>query len=59
LGEENYKNLDISVDIQKTIGIVDVFRKSEDVPPIVAQAIEFRVQLGRPCVVWMQRGIVN
>ena len=60
LGEKSYKSLlDIPVDIQKTIGIVDVFRKSEDVPPIVAQAIELRAQLGRPCVVWMQRGIVN
>jgi len=60
LGEKSYKNLlDIPVDIQKAIGIVDVFRKSEDVAPIVAQAIELRVQLGMPCVVWMQRGIVN
>jgi len=60
LGEKSYKSLlDIPVDIQKTIGIVDVFRKSEDVAPIVVQAIELRVQLGMPCVVWMQRGIVN
>jgi len=60
LGEKSYKSLlDIPVDIQKTIGIVDIFRKSKDVPPIVAQAIELRAQLGRPCVVWMQKGIIN
>ncbi|MCL2476477.1 CoA-binding protein [Candidatus Bathycorpusculum sp.] len=60
LGEKCYKSLlDIPVDIQKTIDIVDVFRKSEDVPPIVAQAIELRVKFGRPCVVWMQKGIIN
>ena len=36
LGEKSYKSLfDIPVEIQKTIDIVDIFRKVEDVPPIV------------------------
>ena len=60
LGEKSYRSLlDIPVEIQKTIDIVDVFRRSEDVPPIVEQAIQLKAQFGRPFVVWMQLGIVN
>ncbi len=59
-GEKSYKSLlDIPVEIQKTIDIVDVFRKSEDVPSIVEQAIKLKQMAGRPLVVWMQLGIVN
>ena len=59
-GEKSYRNLtDIPEHIQRTIDIVDIFRKSEDVPPIVKQAIEMKENVGRPFVVWMQRGIVN
>ena len=40
LGEKSYKSLlDIPVEIQKTIDIVDIFRKPEDIPPVVEQAI--------------------
>jgi len=60
LGEKSYKSLlDIPVDIQRTIEIVDIFRPSEDVMPIVEQAIQLRRMLGVPYVVWMQLGIVN
>jgi uncharacterized protein len=60
LGEKSYKSLlDIPKDIQLTVDVVDIFRKSEDVPPIVDQAIQLKVSLGRPLVVWMQLGIVN
>ena len=60
LGEKSYKNLlSIPVDIQKTIDIVDIFRKPEDVPPIVEQVIELKNKFGRPLTVWMQQGIVN
>ncbi|MCL2358236.1 MAG: CoA-binding protein [Nitrososphaerota archaeon] len=60
VGEKSYKNLlDIPPEIQKTIDIIDIFRKSEDVPPVVEQAIKLRNQFGRPCVIWMQRGIIN
>lgn len=59
-GEKSYKSLlDIPQEIQKTIDIVDIFRRSEDVPPIVQQAIELKLRVGRPFVVWMQLGIVN
>jgi len=60
LGEKSYRSLlDIPVEIQKTIDIVDVFRRSEDAPPIVEQAIQLKGKVGRPFVVWMQLGIVN
>ncbi len=60
LGEKSYKSLlEIPEEIQKTIDIVDIFRRSEDVPPIVQQAIELKRMVGRPFVVWMQLGIVN
>jgi predicted CoA-binding protein len=36
------------------IDIVDIFRKPEDVPPIVQQAIEIGVK-----AVWIQQGIVH
>jgi predicted CoA-binding protein len=60
LGEKSYKSLlDIPEQIQKTIDVVDIFRRSEDVPPIVEQAIQLKAKLGKPSVVWMQLGIVN
>ncbi len=60
LGEKSYKSLlDIPPEIQKTIEIVDIFRPSKDVPPIVEQAIKLKQFYGKPFVVWMQLGIVN
>jgi predicted CoA-binding protein len=60
LGEKSYPSLlELPKEIQKTIDIVDVFRRSEDVPPIVEQAIILKKRIGRPFVVWMQLGIVN
>jgi predicted CoA-binding protein len=40
--------------IQMNVDIVDIFRRSEAVPPIVDEAIVIKVK-----VVWMQEGIVN
>lgn len=60
LGKKCYKSLlDVPEDIQKKIEVVDVFRPSQDVPPIVDQAIELREKHGKPDVIWMQLGIVN
>jgi thioredoxin 1 len=60
LGEKCYKSLlDTPEDIQKKIEIVDIFRSSQDVPPIVDQAIELRKRHGKPDVIWMQLGITN
>ncbi len=51
LGKKCYKNLR---EIPGNVDIVDVFRPSEDVPPIVKDAIAKGVK-----VVWMQLGISN
>ena len=60
LVEKSYKSLlDIPVEIQKTIDIMDIFRKPENVLPIVEQAIQVKTKLGRSFAVWMQLGIVN
>ena len=53
LGEKVYRNLtEIPKEIE--IDIVDIFRKLEDVPPVVEEAIQRGAK-----VVWMQEGIVN
>ena len=60
LGERSYKNLlETPTEIQKTIDIVDVFRRIEDVPLIIEQAITLKILVGRPFVVWLQMGIVD
>ena len=60
LGEKSYKSLlEIPVEIQKTLEIVDIFRPSADVPPIVEQAVQLKRLYGVPYVVWMQLGIIN
>jgi len=60
LGEKSYKNLtDMPVDIQKTIEIADIFRPSNEVLPIVEQAVQLKKSFGVPYVVWMQLGIIN
>jgi predicted CoA-binding protein len=60
LGEKCYKSLlDIPIEIQKTLEIVDIFRPSADVPPIVEQAVQLKRLYGVPYVVWMQLGIIN
>jgi len=60
LGEKSYKSLlDLPEDIQKVIEVVDIFRPSKDVPPIVEQTIQLEEKNGKPYVVWMQLGIVN
>jgi hypothetical protein len=51
LGERAYPSLR---DVPERVDIVQIFRRSEDVPPVVDEAIA----IGAP-VVWMQSGIVN
>lgn len=50
-GEKAYASLS---DIPDKIDVVQVFRKPEDVPPVVEEAIKIGAK-----VVWMQEGIVN
>lgn len=60
LGLKSYKSLlDVPEEIQKTIEIVDVFRKPQDVLAVVEQVVELKKRFGNPFVVWMQQDIVN
>ncbi len=53
LGEKVYHSLaDIPKEIE--VEVVDIFRKSEDVPPIVDEAIRRGTK-----VVWMQEGVIH
>jgi len=51
LGEKVFTDLE---SIPEKVDVVQVFRKSEDVPPVVDSAIKIGAK-----VVWMQEGIVN
>ena len=51
LGETSYPDLE---SVPDKIDVVQVFRKSEDVPPVVESAIKVGAK-----TVWMQEGIVN
>ncbi len=51
LGEKSYARLE---DVPEKIDIVNVFRRAEDVPPVVESAIRVGAK-----VVWMQLGIEN
>ena len=51
LGEKSYPDV---VSIPEKIDVVQVFRRPEDVPPVVEDAIKAGAK-----VVWMQEGIVN
>jgi predicted CoA-binding protein len=51
LGEKAYPDL---LSIPEPVDMVVIFRRSEDVPPVVDDAIEIGAK-----VVWMQLGIIN
>ena len=51
LGEKAYARLE---DIPERIDIVDIFRRSEFVPPIVDSAVQIGAR-----VIWMQEGVVH
>lgn len=51
LGEKAYKSL---AEIPDKVDLVNVFRKSEDTPPVVEEAIPLQ-----PKAVWLQLGIAN
>jgi len=53
LGEKVYHSLQ-EIPPEVKIDIVDIFRKSEDVPPVVEEAIQRRAR-----VVWMQEGVIH
>jgi len=51
LGEKAYAKLE---DVPGKIDIVDIFRRSEEVPPVVESAIRAGAK-----AVWMQEGVVH
>jgi predicted CoA-binding protein len=51
LGKKCYASLSA---IPEKVEVVDIFRKSEDIPPIVDEAIKIGAK-----AIWMQEGIVN
>jgi predicted CoA-binding protein len=51
LGEKAYASL---LDVPEKIDVVNVFRRSEHVPPIVDQAIQLKV-----AAIWMQEGVIH
>ena len=51
LGEKCYPDL---VSIPEKIDLVDIFRRSEDIPPIIEDAIRKGIK-----AIWMQEGITN
>jgi len=51
VGEKAYPDL---ASVQVPVEVVDIFRRSEDVPPIVEEAIAIGAK-----AIWMQEGIVN
>ncbi len=51
LGQKCYPSL---TDVPEKIDVVNIFRKSEDVPPVVEEAIKAGVK-----AVWIQEGIIN
>jgi len=60
LGEKAYPSLlDLPESLKREIDVVDIFRRTEDVPPIVAETIKLHAILEHPKAVWMQLGIVN
>lgn len=60
LGERSYPSLrELPDDLKAEIDVVDVFRPSGDVAPIVDEVVEMRRRFGKPEAVWMQLGIVN
>jgi hypothetical protein len=53
LGEKVYHSLS-EIPKEISVDVVDIFRRSEDVPPIVEEAIQRGIK-----VVWMQEGVIH
>jgi len=60
LGEKSYRSLlDLPEDIKRQLDVIDIFRRPEDVPMVVEEAIKIHLDYLRPSVVWMQLGIIS
>ena len=56
LGKKAYKNL---LEIQEPIEIINIFRPSEQILPIVKEAIQLKKRNITLKVIWMQLNIIN
>lgn len=57
---KSYRSLlDLPERLKRQVDVVDIFRRAENVPPIVDEAVQLDRSLGRPRAIWMQLGIVN
>ncbi len=61
LGERAYPSLlDIPAEIARSIEIIDIFRPSDQIEPIVDQALKLKdMYKANPAAIWMQLGIEN
>ena len=60
MGLKSYPSLlSIPDDVKNRIDVVDVFRRAEDIPPIIDDVIKLEKFVRKPLAVWMQLGIVN
>jgi len=60
LGQKAYPSLlSLPDSLKREIEVVDIFRRAEDVAPIVAEAIKLHAGFEHPKAVWMQLGIIN
>jgi predicted CoA-binding protein len=60
LGEKSFPSLsEIPPENAKQVEIVDVFRKSEELPEVARQAVEMTKRSGKPTVFWAQLGLEN
>ncbi len=60
LGENCYKSvLEMPEELQKQVEIIDIFRPSDKVMPVVEEAIQIKKKHGILKVIWMQLGIIN
>ncbi len=60
LGEKCYKSLlEMPEELQKHVEIIDIFRPSDKVMPVVDEAIQIKKKYGTLKAVWMQLGIIN
>ena len=60
MSEKCYNSLlDLPNDIKRELDVVDIFRRSDDIPMVVNEAVQIHAEYLRPSVVWMQLGIIN
>ena len=60
LGERAYPSLkDLPENLKASVEVVDIFRRSEYVLPVVKEALEIHKKYGRLKAIWMQEGVVN